>query len=147
MTLCLSPDVRWLSPSRGPCNPPESLRYCGSPDGTVHLTRGETYCAEKGEALTAVAARVLEQNELSGPPEACALFFQPGLEALAHSGWDINLYRQDACWGDIGEMEGLTVLSLAAIYAAHYQQPCGWLARDPLNTLAIGIVKPDGQRQ
>ncbi|MDK6955412.1 hypothetical protein QP384_32635, partial [Klebsiella pneumoniae] len=110
----------------------------------VHLTRGETYCAEKGEALTAVAARVLEQNELSGPPEACALFFQPGLEALAHSGWDINLYRQDACWGDIGEMEGLTVLSLAAIYAAHYQQPCGWLARDPLNTLAIGIVKPDG---
>jgi hypothetical protein len=44
-------------------------------------------------------------------------------------------------------MEGLTVLSLAAIYAAHYQQPCGWLARDPLNTLAIGIVKPDGQRQ
>lgn len=81
------------------------------------------------------------------PPEACALFFQPGLEALAHSGWDINLYRQDACWGDIGEMEGLTVLSLAAIYAAHYQQPCGWLARDPLNTLAIGIVKPDGQRQ
>lgn len=62
-------------------------------DGPVHLTRGETYCAEKGEALTAVAARVLEQNELSGPPEACALFFQPGLEALAHSGWDINLYR------------------------------------------------------
>lgn len=44
-------------------------------DGPVHLTRGETYCAEKGEALTAVAARVLEQNELSGPPEACALFF------------------------------------------------------------------------
>lgn len=113
----------------------------GAPD------QGETYCAEKGEALTAVAARVLVQNELSGPPEACALFFQPGLEALAHSGWDINLYRQDACWGDIGEMEGLTVLSLAAIYAAHYQQPCGWLARDPLNTLAIGIVKPDGQRQ
>ncbi|OVT75763.1 hypothetical protein BME90_14435 [Klebsiella quasipneumoniae subsp. similipneumoniae] len=115
--------------------------------GPVHLTRGETHCAEKREALTAVAARVLEQNELSGPPEACALFFQPGLEALAHSGWDINLYRQDACWGDIGEMEGLTVLSLAAIYAAHYQQPCGWIARDPLNTLAIGIVKPDGQRQ
>ncbi|MBX4354952.1 hypothetical protein K4G97_22460, partial [Mycobacterium tuberculosis] len=29
-------------------------------DGPVHLTRGEIYCAEKGEALTAVAARVLE---------------------------------------------------------------------------------------
>ncbi len=24
--------------SRGPCNPPESLRYCGSPDGTVRCT-------------------------------------------------------------------------------------------------------------
>ncbi|STS82185.1 Uncharacterised protein [Klebsiella pneumoniae] len=38
MTLCLSPDVRWLSPRRGRCNPPESLRYCGSPDGTVRCT-------------------------------------------------------------------------------------------------------------
>ncbi|STT49011.1 Uncharacterised protein [Klebsiella pneumoniae] len=47
-------------------------------DGPVHLTRGEIYCAEKGEALTAVTARVLEQNELSGPPEACALFFSAG---------------------------------------------------------------------
>lgn len=43
--------------------------------GPVHLTRGETHCAEKGEALTAVAARVLEQNELSGPPGSlCAVF-------------------------------------------------------------------------
>ncbi|MGT9802467.1 hypothetical protein ACVWO7_06605, partial [Klebsiella pneumoniae] len=60
---------------------------------------------------------------------------------------DVNetAYQRIKHW--IGEMEGLTVLSLAAIYAAHYQQPCGWLARDPLNTLAIGIVKPDGQRQ
>lgn len=41
-------------------------------------------------------------------------------------------------------MEALIVLSLAAISAAHYQQPCGWIARDPMNTLAMGIVKPDG---
>lgn len=44
-------------------------------------------------------------------------------------------------------MDALIVLSLAAIYAAHHQQPCGWIARDPMNTLATGIVKPDGQRQ
>ena len=35
MTLCLSPDVRWLSPRRGGATRRESLRYCGSPDGTV----------------------------------------------------------------------------------------------------------------
>ncbi len=116
-------------------------------DGPVHLTGGETYCAEKGEALTAVAARVLEQNELSGPPEACALFFSRDWKRWRTADGILTCIAGDACWGDIGEMEGLTVLSLAAIYAAHYQQPCGWLARDPLNTLAIGIVKPDGQRQ
>ncbi len=43
-------------------------------DGPVHLTRGEIYCAEKGEALTAVAARVLEQNELSGPRKPVRCF-------------------------------------------------------------------------
>lgn len=43
-------------------------------DGPVHLTVGEIYCAEKGEALTAVAARVLEQNELSGPRKPVRCF-------------------------------------------------------------------------
>lgn len=47
-------------------------------DGPVHLTRGEIYCAEKGEALTAVAARVLEQNELSGPRKPVRCFFSRG---------------------------------------------------------------------
>ncbi len=137
----------------GGCRPDGAVQPAGESavlwlagrDGPVHLTGGNIL-RRKREALTAVAARVLEQNELSGPGSLCAVF-QPGLEALAHSGWDINLYRRGCLLGDIGEMEGLTVLSLAAIYAAHYQQPCGWLARDPLNTLAIGIVKPDGQRQ
>ena len=96
-------------------------------DGPVHLT-GEIYCAEKGEALTAVAARVLEQNELR--PRKPVRCFQPGLEALAHSGWDINLYRRDACWGDIGEMEGDRPVAGGDLRRA-LQQPCGWLARDP----------------
>ena len=116
-------------------------------NGMVQLTRGETFSAEKGEALLTVCTRALEQSELQDPPEACPVFSQPDLETLAHSGWDVSQHLQDANWGDIGDMEALIVLSLAAIYAAHYQQPCGWIARDPMNTLATGIVKPDGSRQ
>ncbi|WP_041411761.1 hypothetical protein [Serratia sp. FGI94] len=115
--------------------------------GPVQLTRGEAFSAEKGDALPAVCTRALEQSELKAPPEACPLFSHPGLEVLASSGWDVSQHLQDANWGDIGDMDALIVLSLAAIYAAHHQQPCGWVARDPMNTLALGIVKPDGQRQ
>lgn len=116
-------------------------------NGQVQLTRGETFCAENGDVLPDVCARALDQSELKDPPEACPLFSRPDLAALAHSGWDVSQHLQDASWGNIGNMEALTVLSLAAIYAAHHQQPCGWIARDPMNTLALGIVKPDGQSQ
>lgn len=116
-------------------------------DGPVQLTRGETFSAEQGDTLLTVSARALEQSELKDPPEACQLFFQPGLEVLASSGWDVSQHLQDANWGNVGDMDALIVLSLAAIYAVHHQQPCGWIAHDPMNTLAIGIVKPDGQRQ
>lgn len=116
-------------------------------NGRVQLTRGETFCAENGDALPEVCARALDQSELRDPPEACPLFSRPDLAALAHSGWDVSQHLQDASWGNIGNMEALTMLSLAAIYAAHHQQPCGWIARDPMNTLALGIVKPDGQSQ
>lgn len=116
-------------------------------NGPVQLTRGETFSAEKGDALLSVSARALEQSELQEPPEASLLFSRSGLEKLAHNGWNVSQYQQDANWGDIGDMDALIVLSLAAIYAAHYQKPCGWIAHDPMNTLAIGIVKPDGQRQ
>ena len=116
-------------------------------NGPVQLTRGETFSPEQGDLLLTVFARVLEQSELKDPPEACTLFSRPGLEALASNGWDVSQHLQDANWGEVGDMEALIVLSLAAIYAAHHQQPCGWIARDPMNTLATGIVKPDGQRQ
>ncbi|CAI2455924.1 hypothetical protein [Serratia liquefaciens] len=116
-------------------------------DGPVKLARGEVFSAEAGDALPAVCARALVQNELNTPPEACPMFTQPDLDGLAHSGWDVSRHQQDANWGDIGDMAALAVISLAAIYAAHQQQPCGWIARDPMNTLALGIVKPDGQRQ
>ncbi|HEJ0329045.1 TPA: hypothetical protein SLP14_001819 [Serratia marcescens] len=116
-------------------------------NGPVQLTRGETFSQEQGDLLLTVFARALEQSELNEPPEACTLFSRPGLEALAGTGWDVSQHLQDANWGEVGDMETLIVLSLAAIYAAHHQQPCGWIARDPMNTLATGIVKPDGQRQ
>lgn len=115
--------------------------------GTVQLTRGETFSPEQGDILLTLTTRALEQSELKEPPEACVLFSQPGLEVLAGSGWDVSQHQQDTIWGNIGDMDALVVLSLAAIYAAHYQQPCGWIARDPKNTLATGIVKPDEQRQ
>lgn len=102
---------------------------------------------EQGDRLLTVFARALEQSGLSIPPEACTLFSQSDLEALASYGWDINQYRQDGYWGKVGDMEMLIVLSLAAIYAAHHQQPYGWIAHDPMNTLATGIVKPNGQYQ
>lgn len=116
-------------------------------NGPVQLTRGETFSSEKGDILLTVFARALEQSELKDPPDACTLFSRPDIEALASSGWDVSQHLQDANWGEIGDMDALIVLSLAAIYAAHHQQPCGWIARDPMNTLATGIVKPDGQRQ
>ncbi|WP_411749442.1 hypothetical protein [Serratia marcescens] len=121
-----------------------AVLWLAGQDGSVKLTRGETFSPEKGDTLPSVFARALEQSELKAPPEACPLFFKPGLESLAGSGWDTGRHLQDAYWGDSGDMEALIVLSLAAISAAHHQQPCGWIARDPMNTLAMGIVKPDG---
>ena len=74
MTLCLSPDVRWLSPRRGGATRrrvcgtvARRTRRSGAPDRGNILRR-------KGEALTAVAARVLEQNELSGPRKPVRCF-------------------------------------------------------------------------
>lgn len=116
-------------------------------DGSVQLARGEAFSPEQGDTLFGVSSRALEQSELKEPPEACLLFSQAGLEVLASSGWDINQHQQDVNWGNIGSMEALIVISLAAIYAMSHQQPCGWIARDPKHTLAIGIVKPDGQPQ
>lgn len=116
-------------------------------NGPVQLTRGETFSPEQGDMLLTVFARALAQSELKDPPEACTLFSRPDIGVMAGNGWDVSQHLQDTNWGDTGDMEALIVLSLAAIYAAHHQQPCGWIARDPINTLATGIVKPDGQHQ
>lgn len=116
-------------------------------NGSVQLTRGETFSAENGESLLAVCTRALEQSELEVPPEACLLFSRSEFKTLENSGWDIHQYQMDVHWGNVGEMDALIVLALAAIYARYYQQPCGWIACDPGSTFAIGIVKPDGQRQ
>lgn len=73
------------------------------------------------------------------------LFTHPALPALAQSGWNVTHHLQDLNWGDPGEMELLIVLTLAAISANYSKEPCGWIAKDTLHTLAFGIVKPYGQ--
>jgi len=112
--------------------------------GPVQLTRGEVYEQQKGDTLPKVCARALEQSELAQPPDTTILFSLSETEALARNGWDVSQHIQDTYWGDTGAMEALIVLSLAAIYAQHSQQPCGWIARDLNNTLALGIIKPYG---
>lgn len=116
-----------------------------SQKGPVSLTRGEFYDSAGDEALTAVCERAQQQSELEDPPDYCLLFSQPELPALAQCGWNVTHHIQDLNWGNPGDMEMLTVLTLAAICASHHQEPCGWIAKDLQHTLALGIVKPYGQ--
>ncbi|RWR02605.1 hypothetical protein ED28_07000 [[Pantoea] beijingensis] len=113
--------------------------------GQVSLTRGEFYDIAGEEVLTAVCERAEQQSELEEAPDACMLFSQPALPALAQSGWNVTHHVQNLNWGNPGEMEMLIVLTLAALYAKYNQEPCGWIAKDPLHTLALGIVKPYGE--
>nr|WP_246864795.1 hypothetical protein [Citrobacter freundii] len=113
--------------------------------GQVSLTRGEVYDLAGKAVLTAACERAEQQSELEKPPDACMLFSQPTLTALAQSGWNVTHHVQDLNWGNPGDMEMLIVLVLAALYAKNYQEPCGWIAKDPLHTLALGIIKPYGE--
>ncbi|MEL4014423.1 hypothetical protein [Dryocola clanedunensis] len=113
--------------------------------GLVSLTRGEFYDIAGKEVLTAACERAEQQSELEKPSDACMLFSQPTLPALAQSGWNVTHHVQDLNWGNPGDMEMLIVLVLAALYAKNYQEPCGWIAKDPLHTLALGIIKPYGE--
>lgn len=113
--------------------------------GLVSLTRGEVYDIAGKDALTAVSERAERQSELEKAPDACMLFSQPMLPALSQSGWNVTHHVQDLNWGNPGEMEMLIVLLLSALYAKQYQEPCGWIAKDPLHTLALGIIKPYGE--
>lgn len=115
-----------------------------SREGPARITRGETYDAGQGEDLIKVCERAMRQSKVTSPPDPCMVFTQPHAPELAQSGWNIMQYLQDANWGDTGQMEPLIVVTLAALYTAKYNQPCGWIARDPQHTLALGIVTPSG---
>lgn len=113
--------------------------------GPVCMTRGEFYDCAGEETLTDVCERAQRQSELEKPPESCMLFSHPALPQLAQSGWNVTHHVQDLNWGNPDDMELLIVLTLAATGANYYQEPCGWIAKDPLHTLAFGIVKPYDQ--
>lgn len=113
--------------------------------GVVSLTRGEVYDIAGKEVLTAVCQRAEQQSALATPSDACMLFSQPALPDLAQSGWNVTHHVQDLNWGNPGDMEMLIVLILAAFYAKNFQEPCGWIAKDPLHTLALGMIEPYGE--
>lgn len=114
------------------------------PQGRVQLSRGEYVQAENGETAEEAALRALSQSHLESPPESCFLFTQEDMSALNETRWNINQHVQDLNWGLTGEMEAMVVITLAAVLAEKQATPCGWLARDPLHSLALGIVKPYG---
>lgn len=115
-----------------------------SAEAPVLLTRGETFEAASSESLLQVCQRAQEQSESDKIPDQCILFTQPERPELDSCGWSLNQYLQDTYWGDLGEMEALVVISLAALFARTRQEPCGWIATDPQHSLALGIVKPHG---
>lgn len=111
------------------------------PEGAVHLSRGEWFDIET-EQLPAVAERALQQSGMTGPPQVCVSFSQPDVSSLVAHEWAIKGNQQDASFGDLENLEGMVVLTLAARYAEQHQMPCAWLANDPLHTLALGMVVP-----
>jgi hypothetical protein len=121
-----------------------AVLWLAGAEGPALLTRGEIFEPSASETILQVCQRAQVQCELDGIPETCMLFSHPGQPELASSGWNVIQQIQDAYWGEQGEMEALVVISLAAIFARTQQQPCGWIATDPLHSLALGIVKPHG---
>jgi hypothetical protein len=112
--------------------------------GKVQFSRGEVFNPSPDENLVTVAQRALAQSELTQPPDACFLFSQPDIPDLNDTGWNVTQHVQDLNWGELAEIESMVVQTLAAFFAEHHAVPCGWLARDPNHTLALGIVKPYG---
>jgi hypothetical protein len=112
--------------------------------GSVQFSRGEVFDPSPDENIVTVAQRALAQSELTQPPDACFLFSQPNIPDLNDIGWNVTQHVQDLNWGELAEIESMVALTLAAFFAQHHAVPCGWLARDPNHTLALGIVKPYG---
>lgn len=112
--------------------------------GPVMISRGEVFDLSPTGSLAEVCERAQTQSSLDAAPDACILFSHPQRPELAGSGWNVTHNLQDRYWGELGNMEPLVVISLAAMLAQHHEHPCGWIATDPQHTLALGIVKPHG---
>lgn len=109
-------------------------------EGEARLTRGEVYEGAALENIQLVCQRAMQQSEAERPPDPCIAFTQPQIPELAQSGWNSNQLLQDENWGETGQMEQLITIALAAIFARHFHQSCGWIARDPRHPLSLGIV-------
>nr|WP_250153696.1 hypothetical protein [Cedecea lapagei] len=133
------------SDSTRPAGECAALWLAGS-QGDVTLSRGEFYEPSESESLQHVVSRAENQSGLNESPERCILFSHPEQSQLAACGWNVTHNIQDDYWGDPGKLDALVVISLAAITARNEQKTCGWIASDPLHTLALGIVKPHGNR-
>lgn len=131
-----------LQESARPAGEAAVLWLLGRSGAGARFTCGEWY-AQGQDTLADVAARAQRQSELDNPPAITVTFRQPEIPALAECGWRLDGHQQDSNWGDLGPLEAMVVQTLAACYAEHHRQPCGWLAKDPAYTLALGIVKPD----
>jgi hypothetical protein len=112
--------------------------------GKVQFSRGEVFDADIDESIVSVARRTLIQSEIEQPPDSSFLFSQNDIPDLNKTGWNITQHVQDLNWGSLAELESMVVQTLAAFFAERNDLPCGWLARDPHHTLALGIVKPYG---
>ncbi len=123
-----------------------AVLWLAGSQGDVTLSRGEFFEPSESESLQHVASRAENQSELNESPERCILFSHPEQPQLAACGWNVTHNIQDDYWGAPGKLDALVVISLAAITARSEQKPCGWIASDPLHTLALGIVKPHGNR-
>lgn len=138
-----------LPPSSGCLRPAgeSAVLWLAGSGGPVKVCRGEVFDPSASESLPQVCKRAQRQSELDASPDTCILFSQPQPQqsALAGSGWNVTHHLQDSYWGELGQLEPLVVLSLAAIFAHHQDQSCAWIATDPLHTFALGIVKPYGK--
>lgn len=137
-----------LSPSSDSTRPAGecAVLWLAGNQGDVTLSRGEIFEPSDSESLQHVTSRAEKQSELNESPVRCILFSHPEQPQLAASGWNVTHNIQDDYWGDPGKLDALVVISLAAIAAKSETKPCGWIASDPLHTLALGIVKPHGNR-
>lgn len=123
-----------------------AVLWLAGSQGDVTLSRGEFFDSSDSESLQHVTLRAEKQSELNESPDRCILFSHSEQPQLAACGWNVTHNIQDDYWGDPGKLDALVVISLAAITAKSETKPCGWIASDPLHTLALGIVKPHGKR-